>query len=95
MIKLTDLTKKELIALINSLSSIARGEVERRLIALARARAEACFDEADALIEEQKVLVEKMKDPSLSGEELIKMMDESMSLGQRIDAIWKKAEKYE
>lgn len=93
--KLTDLTKKELIALINSLGWNARGEVERRLIALARERAEACYREADALIEEQEVLVEKMKDPSLSSTERMNMMGEFMSLGQRIDAVWKKAEKYE
>lgn len=93
--KLTDLTKKELIALINSLGWHARGEVERRLIALARERAEDCFDEADALIEEQKVLVEKMKDPSLSGEERMKMTVEFVSLSQRIDDLWKKAEQYE
>ena len=94
MIKLTDLTKKELIALVNSLSDLSRGEVERRLIAIARERAEACFDEADALIEEQRALGEKMTDPSLSSTERMKTMGEFVSLGQRIDAIWKKAERY-
>lgn len=95
MIKLTDLTKKELISLINSLSDLSRGEVERRLIALARERAQACFDEADALIEEQRALGEKMADPSISITERMKMAGKFMSLGQRIDAIWKKAERYE
>lgn len=94
MIKLTDLTKKELIALINSLGWNARGEVERRLIAIARERAQACFDEADALIEQQRALGEKMTDPSLSGTDRIKMMGEFMPLGQRIDDLWKKAERY-